>query len=92
MYDEVFNKESKVLKGSTWKMKGVPKSAQMLDENTFIAQEWGGLPKQEYYKKFGRKDGEFWVIYKTKHNKGNINKGVLTETGDINPFVLNDFD
>lgn len=86
---ETFTKESKLTKGKEWKMKGVSNTATMLDENTFIQQEWGGLPKQEYYSKFGRKSGEFWVIYKEKHNKGTINKGQLQEDGDIKPFVFN---
>ncbi len=88
--EDVFTKESQILKGEAWKMKGVSNNAQMLDENTFIVQEWGGLPKQEYYKKFGRKAGEFWIIYKVKHNKGNINKGILLDNGDIIPFVKGD--
>jgi hypothetical protein len=86
--EQVFTKKSKVYKGAAWKMKGVSNNAEMLDENTFIVQEWGGLPKQEYYKKFGRKPGEYWVIYKTKVNHDKINKGNLTESGDILPFEL----
>jgi hypothetical protein len=85
--DETFLKDSKILKGKEWKMKGVPNSAEVIDENNFITQEWGGLPKQEYYKKFGRKVGEFWVIHKHKTNHGKINKGLLKENGDIEPFV-----
>jgi hypothetical protein len=89
--DEVFHNESKILKGKQWKMKGVSNNAQMIDMNTFIVQEWGGLPKQEYYKKFGRKEGEFWVIHKVKVNHDKINKGSLTEQGDIKPFELEEF-
>lgn len=94
MDNEVFAKDSKVIiqKGSAWKMKGVPNSAQIINENTFITQEWGGLPKQEYYKKFGRKPGEFWVIYKQKINHGTINKGTLNKTnGEIKPFEMEEF-
>jgi hypothetical protein len=79
----------KFVKGKKWKMKGVPNSAEIIDENSFITQEWGGLPKQEYYKKFGRKDGEFWVIYKEKRNHNIIKKGELQKTGFIKPFKLN---
>jgi hypothetical protein len=84
-------KESKTtfIKGTKWKMKGVPNNAEIIDENNFITQEWGGLPKQEYYKKFGRKAGEFWVIYKEKQNHNVIKKGITTSTGDIKPFKLN---
>lgn len=67
-------------------MKGVSNNAIMISENTFIQQEWGGLPRQEYYTKFGRKAGEFWVIEKTKTNKDKINKGILKDNGDIEPF------
>lgn len=90
--DEVYQKESKILKGDKWKMKGVRADAEMLDENTFIAQEWGGLPKQEYYKKFGRKSGEFWVIYKLKTNHGTIKKGHVKKSGDIIPYELNEWE
>jgi DNA polymerase elongation subunit (family B) len=89
--EETFLKETKVFKGGSWKMKGVSNNAELIDENTFIQQEWGGLPKQEYYKKFGRRSGEFWIIYKEKHNHGNINKGILSENGDINPFIKCEF-
>lgn len=85
-----FLKESKVFKGSTWKMKGISNNSEMIDENTFILQEWGGLPRQEYYKLFGRKTGEYWVIYKTKKNSGKINKGNLKRDGEISPFELNE--
>lgn len=88
--EETFLKDVKIKKGSHWKMKGVSNNAVMLDENTFVQQEWGGLPKQEYYTRFGRKSGEFWVIYKEKHNKGNIRKGTLKSSGDITPFILGD--
>lgn len=84
--DETFTKESKIIKGSHWKMKGVSNSAVMIDENTFIQQEWGGLPRQEYYTNFGRKAGEFWVIEKTKTNHDKINKGTLQTNGNITPF------
>lgn len=90
--DEAFTNESKVLKGKEWKMKGVSAGAVMIDENTFIQQEWGGLPKQEYYKKFGRQPGEFWVIYKEKKNHGKIKKGNLSWNGDIHPFELNEWE
>lgn len=86
--DEVFLNESKLLKGKNWVMKGVRQDAEVIDENTFIAQEWGGLPKQEYYTKFGRQKGEFWVIYKTKRNHGTIRKGTVQKDGKINPFVI----
>ena len=62
MNDDVFLKESQVLKGEEWKMKGVSNNAVMVNENEFICQEWGGLPKQEYYKKFGREAGELSVL------------------------------
>lgn len=84
--DETFLKDLKIKKGSHWKMKGVSNSATMIDENTFIMQEWGSLPKQEYYTRFGRNKGEFWVIYKEKTNHGTIRKGNLQDTGDIDPF------
>lgn len=83
-------RESKLIKGKGWKMKGVSATAELLDENTFIQQEWGGLPKQEYYTKFGRKAGEFWIIYKQKTNHGEINKGKL-KGNDIVPFELEVF-
>lgn len=86
--DETFLNESKIIKGKNWKMKGVSNSAQLLSQTKFIMEEWGGLAKQEYYTKFGRKDGEFWVIYKEKENKGTIKKGNLKRNGDILPFDL----
>lgn len=89
--NESLLKESKILKGEYWKMKGVSNKAIMIDENNFIVQEWGGLPKQEYYRKFGRKPGEFWIIEKHKTNHGKINKGSLLNNGNINPFELEDF-
>jgi DNA polymerase elongation subunit (family B) len=81
------NKESKIIKGKGWKMKGVSADAELIDENRFIQQEWGGLPKQEYYTKFGRKPGEFWIIYKEKTNHGDIKKGQL-KGNDIVPYEL----
>lgn len=82
--------KTKIIKGKNWTMKGVSVGAQLLAENKFIMQEWGGLAKQEYYTKFGRKAGEFWVIYKEKENKGIIKKGLLKKNGDIEPFKLNE--
>jgi hypothetical protein len=90
--DEVFLNESKIKKGKAWKMKGVSADAEFLDEDSFIQQEWGGLPKQEYYRRFGRKEGEFWVIYKVKKNHGKIKKGILKESGDIVPFTINEWE
>ncbi len=88
--DEVkYVKDSKIIKGDEWRMKGVPNGAEMINENKFITEEWGGLPKQEYYRKFGRQDGEFWVIYKEKSNHGTINKGDLQTSGEIKPFNFN---
>lgn len=83
-------RESKILKGKEWKMKGVSAGAELKNENTFIQQEWGGLPKQEYYTKFGRKAGEFWIIYKEKSNKGTIKKGRV-KGKVIVPFELEEF-
>jgi hypothetical protein len=88
---ETFLNSSKVLKGKAWKMKGVSVNAELIDENSFIQQEWGGLPKQEYYTRFGRKPGEFWVITKKKTNHGQIKKGNLQESGFIEPFQMNEW-
>lgn len=86
---ETIIEDSKVLiqKGSEWKMKGVSESATVIDENTFIIQEWGGIDRQQYYIKFGRKSGEFWIILKQKINKNIIHKGDLDVEGNITPFV-----
>jgi hypothetical protein len=76
------------VKGKSWKMKGVSRNSRIIDVNKFVVEIWGSLPLQEYYCKFGRKPGEFWVREQTKINTGKINKGKLTKTGDIKPFKL----
>lgn len=84
--------ESKILKGSAWKLKGVSNSAQMLNKNTFIQQEWSGCSKQAYYERFGKQKGHYWIITKQKQIKeGNIKKGIVEMNGDISPFKLQDF-
>jgi hypothetical protein len=88
---KVFN-ESKIIKGKAWKLKGVSNSAIMVDKNTFIQQEWAGLPKQQYYSRFGRNAGEYWVVWIKKITHNEIKKGNVTESGDILPFELNEFD
>jgi hypothetical protein len=89
--DGIFLNDSKIVKGEHWKLKGVKNDAVMIDKNVFIQQEWSGLPKQQYYEKFGKPKGEYWIIYVTKKTEGDIKKGNLSESGEISPFNLSEF-
>jgi hypothetical protein len=83
--------ESKIIKGKDWKLKGISNNAMMIDRNTFLQQEWSGLPKQQYFSRFGRQAGEYWIIWVTKKVEAEIKKGKLEESGDITPFNLKEF-
>jgi hypothetical protein len=88
---ELKNKKTKFKKGKNWTMKGVRADAEIIDENTFLQTEFGGLPRQEYFTKFGRKAGEFWILEKMKENKNIINKGWL-DNENVKPFELEEWE
>jgi hypothetical protein len=67
-------------------IKGVSQKAVMVDKNHFIQEEWGGISKQQYYLRYGRKPGEYWILYVKKEIKEEIKKGQLTASGDIQPY------
>lgn len=89
--DEKLINESKIIKGDSWKLKGISKNAVMVDRNTFIQEEWSGISKQQYYLRFGRKAGEYWILYIKKEIQGEIKKGKILSDGSIVPFELQGF-
>jgi hypothetical protein len=89
--DSTLPGESRIIKGEEWKLKGISKNAVMIDKNTFIQQEWRGIGKQQYYVRWGRKPGEYWIIYVKKEIKQEIKKGRVKKDGNITPFQYRQF-
>jgi hypothetical protein len=89
--DSIIPKDSKIIKGDSWKLKGISSTAEMIDETHFIQQEWSGISKQQYFVRYGRQPGEYWILYVSKQINPENKKGILNNNNEYEPLKIKDY-